>query len=132
MDKHSFEVEQERLQGQIRVEKIRGMQQDVEISKSDADIKRYDVAKARTKVTIASVDAVTETFKLSQARAAQRMENLKLTGQEIDINHEFRKSQVKQKVLDAQFQGLETDLSTAKKMLEQRRQLLRQQGVLDV
>lgn len=130
MDKHQYEVKAEALNGQIRQEKIRGLQFDVNAEKSNADGKKFNAAIAKTKASIVEVHSVTETVHLAQARTEQRMARLKLTSVEQDTNHQARLNVTKQSVMDTQFAGLTTDLSTAKKMLEQRKELLKQQGAI--
>jgi hypothetical protein len=129
MDKHSFEIQQESLLGQQRVEKLRGLKEEVNIAKADADIKQYHAVQSRVKVAIASTESNTENIRLNQSRASQRLEQLKLQGQNQDIAHGTRSHSLRQTVLDTQFQGLQTDLSTAKKMLQNRRELLDAQGL---
>lgn len=53
MDKHTFDIKSEALNGQIRQEKIRGLQHDVNAEKANADGKMHFAAQARVKANIA-------------------------------------------------------------------------------
>lgn len=129
MDKHSFEIQQELLNGQIRVEKLRALKSDVDIEKENANSKQHQVSKARVRTQISLTEATTEGIRLNQSKASQRLEQLKLATANQDIAQGTRKNALRQSVLDVEYQGLETDLTTAKTMLQQRRDLLNAQGI---
>jgi hypothetical protein len=131
MDKHSFEVQQELLNGQIRVEKLRGLKSEVDIAKSDADVKQHHSSQSKVKVQIALTESTTEGIRLNQVKAGQRLEQLKLAVANQDVAQGTRKNSLRQSVLDVEYNALETDLSTAKAMLQQRKDLLKAQGVLN-
>jgi hypothetical protein len=129
MDKHTFEVQQELLNGQIRVEKLRGLASEVDIAKQDANVKQHHASQARTKVQIALTESTTEGIRLNQSKGSQWLEQLKLAVANQDIAQGTRKNSLRQSVLDVEYHALETDLSTAKTMLQQRRDLLKAQGI---
>lgn len=130
MDKHTYETKMETLEGQIRVENIRGKQHDVTKAKHDATAKEAQAKQAGVKSQIASQNVLTEQHRLTQARHETKTQKLTAEQKEQDVRQLIRENPLRQKTLDIKFEGLETDSNTARKVLDQRKAYLKQQGII--
>lgn len=128
MNKHEFETKKEALEGQIRVENIKGLTHDVTRAKHDVLAKEAQAKQAGVKAQIASQNVLTEQHRLTQARHETNVQKLTAEQKDQDVRQLIRENPLRQKVLDTKFEGLQTDADTAKKILNDRKAYLKQLG----
>lgn len=128
MNKHQYEQQAEKLDGQIRVEMIRGKQHEVTKAKHEADAKESGAKLAGVKTQIARQSVITESHRLTQARTSTKLEQLRSIQSDQDVKQLSRENPLRQKALDMKYEGLQTDVSTAKKLLDNRKQYLSMKG----
>ena len=123
MNKQQYEVKSEQLDGQIRIEMIRGKQHEVTKAKHEADAKESTAKLAGVKTQIARQSVITENHRLTQARSQTKVEQLKTVQGEQDVKQLARENPLRQKALDMKYEGMQTDVTTARKILDNRKQL---------
>lgn len=123
MNKHTYEQQAEKLDGQIRIEMIRGKQHEVTKAKHEADAKESVAKLAGVKTQIARQSVLTETHRLTQARTSTKLEQLRSIQGDQDVKQLARENPLRQKALDMKYEGMQTDVTTARKILDNRKQM---------
>lgn len=130
MNKHQYDTQMETLEAQIRVENVRGKQHDVSKAKFDASTKEAQAKQAGVKYQIAGQNVITEQHRLTQAKNESKIQHLTAVQKQQDFNQLNRENPLRQKVLDMKYESLQTDVDTARKVLNDRKSYLKQLGNL--
>lgn len=128
MNQHEYNTKLESLESQIRVENIRGKQHDVTKAKFDANAKEAQAKQSGVKAQIASQHVLTEQHHLTQARHETKSAKLTAEQKDQDVRQLIRENPLRQKALDIKYEGLTTDVGTARKILDNRKAHLKQLG----
>lgn len=128
MDKFTYETKMEALEGEIRVHNVRGKEQDVLKASHDANTKMHNAKKAEVTSKIAAQGILTEQQKFIGATHDTKIAMFQNVPKAQDINQLTRENPLRQKTLDIKFEALQTDVSTARKLLDQRKAFLTQKN----
>lgn len=130
MHEHDFQLQSERIRGSIRGEQVKQLQYDLQSEQEHTKqaLNRVNTEKQRTLES--KEDIGVARLKVEGKRKDSVLLRHQNTRKNIDAAHLNKENPLVQKTLDLKFQNLELGYSEAKKHLENRRELLKQQGLL--
>jgi hypothetical protein len=130
MHEHDFQVQSERIRGSIRGEQVKQLQYDFqsEQERTKQSLNRVNTEKQKTLET--KEDTGLARLKVEGKRKDAVLLRHQNTRKNIDAAHLNKENPLVQKTLDLKYQNLELGYSEAKKHLENKRELLKQQGLI--
>jgi hypothetical protein len=131
MTEHEYQVKEEKLKSSVRTEKIKQMEYDVQ-SEQERTKQAMQVTNTEKQKTLeAKEDTNISRLKVESKRKDAVLLKHQNTRKNIDANYQNKENSIYDKILDLKYQDLETGYDAAKKMLDNRRELLTQQGLLN-
>jgi len=130
MTEHEYQLQSEKITGDIRTEKIKQLKHNWDSEKERTSQALQRISTEKQKTLIAKEDTKIEQLKVQGRRKDAVLLRHVNTRKNIDANHQAKENPLYQKTLDLKYQNLEVGYSEAKKMLDSRRELLKQQGLL--
>jgi len=130
MHEHDFQLQSERIRGNIRGEQVKQLQYDLQSEQEHTKQALNRVNTQKQKTLISREDTKLEQLKLEGKRKDGVILRHQNTRKNIDAAHLNKENPLVQKTLELKYQNLELGFSEAKKHLENRRELLKQQGLL--
>lgn len=130
MTEHEYQLQAEKVTSDIRSEKIKQLKHDRDSEKERTAQSLQQVSTEKQKTLIAKEDTKIEQLKVQGRRKDAVLLRHTNTRKNIDANHQAKENPLYQKTLDLKYQNLEVGYSEAKKMLDDRREILKQQGLL--
>lgn len=130
MTEHEYQLQAEKVSGDIRTEKIKQLQHDRDSEKERTAQSLQQVSTEKQKTLISREDTKIEQLKVQGRRKDAVLLRHTNTRKNIDAGHAAKENPLYQKTLDLKYQNLEVGYSEAKKMLDNRREILKQQGLL--
>ena len=130
MTEHDFQIQSERIRGNIRGEQVKQLQYDFqsEQERTKQALNRVNTEKQKTLET--KEDTGIARLKVEGKRKDAVLLRHANTRKNIDASHAAKENPLYQKTLDLKYQNLEVGYSEAKKKLDNRRELLKQQGLI--
>jgi len=130
MHEHDFQIQSERIRGSIRGEQVKQLQYDLQSEQEHTKqaLNRVNTEKQRTLES--KEDTGIARLKFEGKRKDAVLLRHQNTRKNIDAAHLNKENPLVQKTLDLKYKNLELGYSEAKKHLENRRELLKQQGLL--
>jgi 23S rRNA maturation-related 3'-5' exoribonuclease YhaM len=128
MNKHQYETQIEALEGQIRVESVKSKTSDVLRAKYDATTAEAVARQAGVKSQTAVQNVLTEQHRLTQARQDTKLQQLAAAQKQQDVESANRELPLRKRVLDIKYESLRVDTESAKKLLVDRKNYLKQLG----
>lgn len=131
MTEHEYQIKEEKLKSSIRMEKIKQFEHHVQ-----SEQERTKQAMHGTNIEQQKTLEVREDLNIARLKVESKRKDTVLlkhqnTRKNLDANYLNKENALYGKTLDIKYQDLETGYDTAKKMLDNRRQLLAQQGLLN-
>lgn len=130
MTEHEYQLQAEKVSSDIRSEKIKQLQHDRDSEKERTSQSLQQVSTEKQKTLIAKEDTKLEQLKVQGRRKDAVLLRHTNTRKNIDANHQAKENPLYQKTLDLKYQNLEVGYNEAKKHLDNRRELLKQQGLI--
>lgn len=130
MTEHQYQIQSEALKSQIRIEKVNQLQFDVQAERQVSEQSRIGVQIATQKTNEVQQDLTIARLKVEGKRKDAVILGHANTRKNQDANHANRENTLYGKTLDLKYQNLETGYDEAKKILDNRREMLKQQGLL--
>lgn len=130
MTEHEFQLQSEKITGDIRIEKIKQLKHNWDSEKERTSQALQRVSTEKQKTLISKEDTKIEQLKVQGRRKDAVLLRHSNTRKNIDASHQAKENPLYQKTLDLKYQNLEVGYSEAKKMLDNRREILKQQGLL--
>lgn len=130
MNEHQFKIRQEQIQATIRIEKITQLENQHKVELENTKQSVFDVKIAASATQMSSVNLERSTVKLESARKDLTLDRIASAKKSIEISANTRENGLFSQATDLKLQGLETGVNEARKLLENRREYLSQQGIL--
>lgn len=130
MTEHQYQLQTEALKAQIRIEKVNQLTFDVQAERQMTEQSRLGVQIATQKTNEVQQDLTIARLKVEGKRKDAVIQGHTNNRKNLDANHANRENTLYGKTLDLKYQNLETGYDEAKKILENRREMLKQQGLL--
>lgn len=130
MIEQNFQIQSERIRGSIRGEQVKQLQYDFQSEQERTKQSQNRVNTEKQKTLIAKEDTKIEQLKVQGRRKDAVLLRHTNTRKNIDANHQAKENPLYQKTLDLKYQNLEVGYNEAKKHLDNRRELLKQQGLI--
>ena len=130
MTEQEYQLQVEKITGDIRNEKIKQLKHERDSEKERTGQALQRVSTEKQKTLIAREDTKIEGLKLQGRRKDAVLLRHNNNRKNIDASHQAKENPLYQRTLDLKYENLELGYSEAKKHLENRRELLRQQGLL--
>lgn len=130
MTEQDFKIQSERIRGTIRGEQIKQLQYDLQSEQERTKQSQNRVNTEKQKTLETKEDTGIARLKVEGKRKDAVLLRHTNTRKNIDAGHAAKENPLYQKTLDLKYQNLELGYSEAKKILENRRELLKQQGLL--
>lgn len=130
ISKHQFQLQKEKLEGLQRTQQVKQLEiaVDTEKEKTQQSLQRLNAEKQRT--LSAKEDVNIERLKLQSRRVDVTLQQHQINRKNLDSTHQEKENALYGKTLDLKYEGLATDFESAQEMLAQRREQLKQQGIL--
>lgn len=132
MTEHDFQLKEEKLKSQIRQERVKQLELDVNSEKERTKQANHVLNTQKQKTLETVEDTNIARLKVEGKRKDTVLLKHGISRKNIDANYQNRENQLYQKTLDLKYEDLETGFDAAKQLLQNRRELLNQQGVLKV
>lgn len=131
MTEHEYQIKEEKLKSSIRTEKIKQLEHHVQ-----SEQERTKQAMHGTNIEQQKTLEVREDLNIARLKVESKRKDAVLlkhqnTRKNLDANYQNKENLLYGKTLDIKYQDLETGYDAAKKMLDNRRELLTQQGLLN-
>ncbi|MGF1674305.1 MAG: hypothetical protein ACFCUV_11570 [Rivularia sp. (in: cyanobacteria)] len=130
MTEQEYQLQAEKITGDIRSEKIKQLKHDRDAEKERTTQALQQVSTEKQKTLIAQENTKIESLKVLGRRTDAVLLRHANNRKNIDASHQAKENPLYQKTLDLKYQNLETGYLEAQKMLQNRRELLKQQGLL--
>ena len=130
MKEHDFSMQEERIKSEIRQQKIQQLTYDRESEKERTAQSRHAVDAEKQRTLQSKEDVGLEKLKLEGKRKDAVLLRHGITRKNLDANNANRENSLYGKTLDLKYKNLETGFDEAKKALENRRELLKERGLL--
>lgn len=130
MTEQDFKIQSERIRGNIRGEQVKQLQYDFQSEQERTKQSQNRVNTEKQKTLETKEDTNLARLKVEGRRKDAVLLRHANTRKNIDANHQAKENPVYQKTLELKYQNLEVGYNEAKKMLDSRRELLKQQGLL--
>lgn len=130
LSKHQFELHKERLEALQRSQQVKQLEiaVDTEKERTQQSLQRLNAEKQKTLIT--KEDVGIERLKLQAKRIDATLQQHQINRKNLDSTHQEKENALYGKTLDLKYEGLATDFESAQEMLAQRREQLKQQGIL--
>lgn len=132
MTEHDFQVKEEKLKSQIREEKIKQLTFNIDAEKEKTKQANHVLNTEKQKTLETVEDTNIARLKVEGKRKDTVLLKHGISRKNIDANHQNRENQLYKKTLELKYEDLETGYDAAKQLLQNRREVLKQQGVLKV
>lgn len=130
MTEHEYQVKEEKLKSSVRTERIKQMEYDVQ-SEQERTKQAMHVTNTEKQKTLESVeDTNISRLKVEGKRKDAVLLKHQNTRKNLDANFQNKENALYGKTLELKYEDLETGYDAAKKMLDNRREVLTQQGLL--
>lgn len=131
MTEHQYQVEEEKLKSSIRSEKIKQLEYGVQSEQEHTKQAMHGTNTEKQKTLEAREDINIARLKVEGKRKDSVLLKHHNTRKNLDANYLNKENALYGKTLDIKYQDLETGYDAAKKMLDNRRELLTHQGLLN-
>ena len=130
MTEHEFQMQTESHKALIRIEKVNQLKNDVLSEKQTTEQSRLGVQISTQKTNEVQQDLTIARLKVESKRKDTVLLQHGNTRKNLDANHANRENSLYGKTLDLKYQNLESGYEEAKKMLDNRREMLQKQGLI--
>jgi hypothetical protein len=131
MTEHEYQIKEEKLKSSIRSEKIKQFEYDMQSEQERTKQAMHVTNTEKQKTLEAKEDTNISRLKVESKRKDAVLLKHQNTRKNLDANYQNKENALYGKTLDLKYQDLETGYDAAKKMLDNRRELLTQQGLLN-
>ena len=131
MTEHQYQIQEEKLRSTIRTEKIKQMEYNVQSEQERTKQAMHSTNTEKQKTLEAREDINIARLKVEGKRKDSVLLKHHNTRKNLDANYQNKENALYGKTLDLKYQDLETGYDAAKKMLDNRREVLTQQGLLN-
>lgn len=130
MNKHQFDLKKEQIESTIRIEQITQLENKYKVEQENTKQSAFDVKIAASATQMSSVNLERSTVKLESARKDLTLDRISSAKKSIEVAANTRENGLFKQATDLKLEGLQTGVNEAKKLLENRREYLTQQGIL--
>jgi sucrose-6-phosphate hydrolase SacC (GH32 family) len=130
MNKSQFDLAKEKIESTIRVEQIKQLENKHKVEVENTKQSDFDVKVAVNQTNLSSISVERSTVKLDIARKELTLDRLTSARKSIDVTTNSRENSLYSQVQNLKLEGIETGITEAKKLLDNRRTYLIQQGIL--
>lgn len=130
MTEQEFQLKSETLKGQIRVEKINQLTEQVLQEKEVTTQEKLKTATAKVQTIETRQDNAIASLKLQGKQKDAQSLRAANVRKDLDIAHQEKLNSLQPKFYAAQIQTVETNIQELENNLKNRRELLKQQGIL--
>ena len=130
MNKHQFDTAKERIESTIRIEQITQLENKHKVELENTKQSSFDVKIAASATQLSSVNLERSTVRLESTRKDLTLDRIASAKKSIEVAANTRENGLFKQATDLKLEGLQTGVNEAKKLLENRREYLTQQGIL--
>ena len=130
MNKHQFDTAKERIESTIRIEQISQLENKHKVELENTKQSAFDVKIAASATQLSSVNLERATVRLEATRKDLTLDRIASAKKSIEVTANTRENSLFKQAVDLKLEGLQTGVNEAKKLLENRREYLTQQGIL--
>jgi predicted methyltransferase MtxX (methanogen marker protein 4) len=130
MTEQEFQVKSETLKGQIRTEKVNQLTEQVAQEKEVTTQEKIKTATAKVQTVETREDNRIASLKLQGKQKDARVLRATNLRKDLDGEHQERLNTLQPKYYKAQIETVETNIQELESNLKNRRELLKQQGIL--
>lgn len=131
MTEHEYQIKEEKLKSSIRGEKIKQLEYEMQSEQERTKQAMYGANGEKQKTLEAREDINIARLKVEGKRRDAVLLKHANTRKNLDANHQNKENALYGKTLDLKYEDLQTGYDAAKKMLDNRRELLTQQGLIN-
>lgn len=130
MNKHQFDTAKERIESTIRIEQITQLENKHKVELENTKQSTFDIKIAASATSLSSVNLERSTVRLEATRKDLTLDRIASAKKSIEVAANTRENGLYSQAQDLKIEGLQTGVNEAKKLLENRREYLTQQGIL--